>query len=49
VLVHHARRHDFSRWIQGVFRDSALATTVEAIEGEAAARARAATRSAKNC
>jgi len=49
VVVHQARLHDFSRWIQGVFRDSALATTVEAIEDEAAARARAATRSAKNC
>jgi hypothetical protein len=36
VVLHQARLHDFSRWIQGVFRDSALATTVEAIEGEAA-------------
>jgi hydroxymethylpyrimidine pyrophosphatase-like HAD family hydrolase len=35
VVLHHARRHDFSRWIQGVFRDSVLATTIEAIEGEA--------------
>jgi hydroxymethylpyrimidine pyrophosphatase-like HAD family hydrolase len=37
VVLHHARRHDFSRWIHGVFRDSVLATTLEAIEGEASA------------
>ncbi len=33
--MHDARLHDFSRWIQGVFRDSMLATTIEAIEREA--------------
>ena len=32
VVMHHARRHDFSHWIQGVFRDSELAATIEAIE-----------------
>ncbi len=37
VVMHHARRHDFSCWVQGVFRDSILATTIEAIEGEASA------------
>ena len=37
VVLHHATRHDFSRWIHGVFRDSVLATTIEAIEGEASA------------
>jgi hydroxymethylpyrimidine pyrophosphatase-like HAD family hydrolase len=37
VVLHHAGRHDFSRWIRGVFRDSILATTLEAIEEEASA------------
>ena len=35
VVMYHARRHDFARWIQGVFRDSTLATIIEAIEGAA--------------
>jgi hypothetical protein len=40
VVLHHAVRHDFSRWIQGVCRDSVLAETVKAIEeGAAATRA----------
>jgi hypothetical protein len=37
VVMHHARSHDFSRWIQGVFRDSVLATAIAAIEEEASA------------
>jgi hydroxymethylpyrimidine pyrophosphatase-like HAD family hydrolase len=37
VVLHHARRNDFSRWIQGLFRDSVLAETIKAIEGEASA------------
>lgn len=35
VVLHHARSHDFSRWIQGVFRDSVLGKTIAAIEQEA--------------
>jgi hydroxymethylpyrimidine pyrophosphatase-like HAD family hydrolase len=37
VVLHHAMRHDFSRWIQGVFRDSVLAETMRAIEAGVAA------------
>jgi hypothetical protein len=48
VVLHHARRHDFSRWIQGVFRDSVLATMVEAIEGEASLATGASSNSIRN-
>jgi hydroxymethylpyrimidine pyrophosphatase-like HAD family hydrolase len=37
VVLYHAVRHDFSRWIQGVFRDSVLAETIKAIEDGVAA------------
>ena len=34
VLVHHATRHDFSRWIRDVFQDKHLATAVRRAEDE---------------
>jgi hypothetical protein len=47
VVLHHARSHDFSRWIQGVFRDSVLGKTIAAIE-EAAAEAGASSNLIRN-
>jgi hypothetical protein len=35
-LLPHLRRHDFSRWLEHVFRDCPLATHVKAIESRAA-------------
>ncbi len=35
-LLDHLRRHDFSRWLEHVFRDCPLATHVKAIENRAA-------------
>jgi hydroxymethylpyrimidine pyrophosphatase-like HAD family hydrolase len=35
-LLPHLRRHDFSRWLEHVFRDCPLATHVNAIESRAA-------------
>lgn len=34
-LLAHLRRHDFSRWLEHVFRDCPLATHVQAIENRA--------------
>jgi hypothetical protein len=31
-LAAHLRRHDFSRWIEGVFRDRSLANHLRAVE-----------------
>ena len=31
-LVGHLRRHDFSKWIEGVFRDHPLAHHLRAVE-----------------
>ena len=47
VVLHHARSHDFSRWIQGVFRDSVLGKTIAAIE-EAASEAGASSNLIRN-
>jgi hypothetical protein len=34
-LLPHLRRHDFSKWLEHVFRDCPLATHVKAIETRA--------------
>jgi hypothetical protein len=35
-LIGHLRRHDFSNWIDGVFRDRSLATHLRSVEERAA-------------
>ena len=32
-LSEHLRRHDFSRWLEGVFRDRSLAAHIHRVEG----------------
>jgi hypothetical protein len=32
-LIEHLRRHDFSRWLESVFRDLSLATHIHRLEG----------------